>query len=260
LTDVLLMTNTRDDARLVLPALALLRQDFRVTCADTAAVPDLTRSSIVIVDGRSELPGARALCRQLRARDVDHVVLTVVTEGGLAGVNGDWEIDDVIVDTASPAEVDARLRLAQSRLSATGTAQPVSGIRHGAILIDPATRTVTLGSRKLTITYQEFQLLLHLAQHPGRVFTRTELLSQVWGHHYVGGCRTVDVHVRRLRSALGVEHADHIGTVRRVGYTFVPQPWRAAEPARAVAVEAAGLSSRRPHAPEEPTRLAARAG
>jgi DNA-binding response OmpR family regulator len=253
LTDVLLMTNTRDDARLVLPALTLLRQDFRVTCADAAAVPDLTHSSIVIVDGRSELPGARALCRQLRARDVDHVVLTVVTEGGLAGVNGDWEIDDVLVDTASPAEV-------QSRLSPTSTARPVSGIRHGAIVIDAAMRTVTVGSRKLTMTYQEFQLLLHLAQHPGRVFTRGELLSQVWGHHYVGGCRTVDVHVRRLRSALGVEHADHIGTVRRVGYTFVPEPWRAAEPARAAGVEAAGHSSRRPHAPEEPARLAARAG
>ncbi|WP_240900836.1 winged helix-turn-helix domain-containing protein, partial [Kineococcus indalonis] len=71
------------------------------------------------------------------------------------------------------------------------------------------------------LTYKEFELLKHLAQHPGRVFTRAQLLQEVWGYDYFGGTRTVDVHVRRLRAKLGTEHEGAIGTVRNVGYRFV---------------------------------------
>ncbi|MCW2707777.1 MAG: response regulator receiver protein, partial [Frankiales bacterium] len=71
---------------------------------------------------------------------------------------------------------------------------------------------------------KEFELLKYLAQHPGRVFTRAQLLQEVWGYDYYGGTRTVDVHVRRLRAKLGAEHEQLIGTVRHVGYKFVTQP------------------------------------
>jgi DNA-binding response OmpR family regulator len=64
-------------------------------------------------------------------------------------------------------------------------------------------------------------LLKYLAQHPGRVFTRAQLLQEVWGYDYFGGTRTVDVHVRRLRAKLGTDHEALIGTVRNVGYKFV---------------------------------------
>ena len=74
----------------------------------------------------------------------------------------------------------------------------------------------------LDLTFKEFELLKFLAQHPGRVFTRAHLLQEVWGYDYFGGTRTVDVHVRRLRAKLGAEHESLIGTVRNVGYRFVP--------------------------------------
>ena len=76
--------------------------------------------------------------------------------------------------------------------------------------------------RVLDLTFKEFELLKFLAQHPGRVFTRAHLLQEVWGYDYFGGTRTVDVHVRRLRAKLGPEHEALIGTVRNVGYRFVP--------------------------------------
>ena len=71
----------------------------------------------------------------------------------------------------------------------------------------------------MDLTFKEFELLKFLAQHPGRVFTRDQLLSEVWGYDYFGGTRTVDVHIRRLRSKLGDRDA-LIGTVRHVGYRF----------------------------------------
>ena len=74
----------------------------------------------------------------------------------------------------------------------------------------------------LDLTYKEFELLKYLVQHPGRVFTRAQLLQEVWGYDYYGGTRTVDVHVRRLRAKLGPEHEQLIGTVRNVGYRFDP--------------------------------------
>ena len=92
--------------------------------------------------------------------------------------------------------------------------------------------TAKLNGRALDLTYKEFELFKFLAQHPGRVFTREQLLQEVWGYDYFGGTRTVDVHVRRLRAKLGPEHESLIGTVRNVGYRFVVPP-STREPAEA---------------------------
>ena len=94
-------------------------------------------------------------------------------------------------------------------------------IRSGEVVVDDATYTAQIGQRALDLTFKEFELLKYLAQHPGRVFTRDQLLQEVWGYDYFGGTRTVDVHVRRLRAKLGPEHETLIGTVRNVGYRFV---------------------------------------
>ena len=74
----------------------------------------------------------------------------------------------------------------------------------------------------IDLAYKEFELLKYLVQHPGRVFTRAQLLQEVWGYDYYGGTRTVDVHIRRLRAKLGGEYEHVIGTVRNVGYRFDP--------------------------------------
>jgi len=91
-------------------------------------------------------------------------------------------------------------------------------------MIDEATYTAKIGSRPLDLTFKEFELLKYLVQHPGRVFSREQLLQEVWGYDYFGGTRTVDVHVRRLRAKLGPENETLIGTVRNVGYRFVLPP------------------------------------
>ncbi len=149
-----------------------------------------------------------------------------MTEAGLVALNADWGVDDVILSSAGPAEVEARLRLAVGRLSSAAAA--VSGlIRAGELTIDPDTYAAKLKGRPLDLTYKEFELLKFLAQHPGRVFTRDQLLREVWGYDYFGGTRTVDVHVRRLRAKLGSEYESMIGTVRQVGYKFVVPPSRA---------------------------------
>src|ERR671916_3089097 len=133
----------------------------------------------------------------------------------------DWGVDDVLLDTAGPAEVEARLRLAVTRRTAASALGEGGVIRAGDLAIDETTYTCRLRGRVLDLTYKEFELLKFLAQHPGRVFSRAQLLQEVWGYDYYGGTRTVDVHVRRLRAKLGPEHEALIGTVRNVGYKFV---------------------------------------
>jgi DNA-binding response OmpR family regulator len=149
-----------------------------------------------------------------------------VTEGGLTAIAADWGLDDVVLETAGPAEVEARLRLAIGRaLAVQETASTTTEeIRSGDLTIDEATYQAKLGADPLDLTFKEFELLKFLAQHPGRVFTRAQLLQEVWGYDYFGGTRTVDVHVRRLRAKLGPEREVLIGTVRNVGYKFVAQP------------------------------------
>ena len=94
-------------------------------------------------------------------------------------------------------------------------------ITLGDLLIDENTYVARLKGRPLDLAYKEFELLKFLCQHPGRVFSRTQLLQEVWGYDFVGGTRTVDVHVRRLRAKLGPEYEALITTVRNVGYKAV---------------------------------------
>jgi DNA-binding response OmpR family regulator len=217
---LLLLTHGGPTAESVLPALELLPHDVRVLPAEGAALLDAGPSDAVMVDGRGDLPRVRSLCRLIRATGIGVPLILVTTEGGLTAVSADWSVDDVVLATAGPAEVEARLRLASERISAQrDDVQPV--ISNGDLVIDEATYTAKLRGNTLDLTYKEFELLKFLAQHPGRVFTRGQLLQEVWGYDYFGGTRTVDVHVRRLRAKLGGEHEKLIGTVRNVGYRFV---------------------------------------
>jgi DNA-binding response OmpR family regulator len=193
---------------------------------DVAPQVDAPPSDAILVDARRELASARQTCRVLRTTGISAPLLAVVTEGGLVAVSADWGLDEVILDTAGPAEVEARLRLAIGRSEAARDGDPATAeeIRSGDLAIDEATYQARLGSRTLDLTFKEFELLKFLAQHPGRVFTRAQLLQEVWGYDYFGGTRTVDVHVRRLRAKLGPDREALIGTVRNVGYKFVAQP------------------------------------
>jgi len=221
LSELLLLTSAAEPPGEILPAIGLLLHTVRSGPADAAALADPPAADAVLVDARRDLVRARELCRLLRATGIEVPLLAVLTEGGLAAVTADWGTDDVILNTAGPAEVEARLRLAVGRQASAAPAAP-DEIRSGDLAIDEATYSARLRARALDLTFKEFELLKFLAQHPGRVFTRAHLLQEVWGYDYFGGTRTVDVHVRRLRAKLGAEHEALIGTVRNVGYRFVP--------------------------------------
>ena len=222
MSELLLITGVLEPSSEVLPALGLLLHSVRVLPADPSALVEAPPADVILVDARRDLAHAKSICRLLHTTGLDCPMLAIVTEGGLAAISAEWNADDVILNTAGPAEVEARLRLATGRRAMRAAADAPDEIRSGDLAIDEATYSARLRGRVLDLTFKEFELLKFLAQHPGRVFTRAHLLQEVWGYDYFGGTRTVDVHVRRLRAKLGPEHEALIGTVRNVGYRFVP--------------------------------------
>lgn len=232
MTDLTLMTNTQDPAT-VLPSLALLSHRVRVLPLDAASLVRMPESTILFIDARDDLASARTLCRLIHASGLSTPIVLVLTEGGFTVVNAQWGIADVVIASASPAELEARLRLIAERgRSASVPAAPGStnasfdtqeGVIHcGDLVVDTNGYTASLRGKPIDLAYKEFELLKYLVMHPGRVFTRAQLLQEVWGYDYYGGTRTVDVHIRRLRAKLGGEYEHLIGTVRNVGYRFDP--------------------------------------
>jgi DNA-binding response OmpR family regulator len=220
--DLLLLTPSTGGSAQVLPALGLLAHRVRVLPVEPSALLDAPDADVLLLDARRDLATARSTCRLLRATGLTVPLVLVLTEGGLTVVTGEWGAADILLEDSSPAEVEARLRIVMERSAASAADDEPSEISSGDLTIDPGGYTARVRGRALDLTYKEFELLKYLAQHPGRVFTRAQLLQEVWGYDYFGGTRTVDVHVRRLRAKLGPEHEQLIGTVRNVGYRFDP--------------------------------------
>ena len=228
--DLLLLT-VDPDPESVLPALALLAHTVRAVPTEVSSLLEAGSADVAIVDARTDLAAARGLCRLLGTTGASVPVVAVVNEGGLVAVTVDWGIDDILLPGTGPAEIDARLRLLVGRRGGLAAQETVGKVSLGELVIDEGTYTARLRGRPLDLTYKEFELLKYLAQHAGRVFTRAQLLQEVWGYDFFGGTRTVDVHVRRLRAKLGPEYEALIGTVRNVGYKAVrPARGRSAPP------------------------------
>jgi two-component system, OmpR family, alkaline phosphatase synthesis response regulator PhoP len=128
-----------------------------------------------------------------------------------------WPVDDFIVLPAAAAEINLRIRRAVWRKTGIDTANT---LRSGDLLLDLANYKVFAGEQPVTLTFKEFELLRFLMTNRGKVFTREALLNRVWGYEYYGGARTVDVHIRRLRSKIETGSTLYIETVRNVGYRF----------------------------------------
>ena len=220
MAELLILTPSSDAPTAVLPALGLLSHHARVLPMEPSALVEAPDSDVVLLDARRDLAAARTSCRLLHATGLDVPLLLVLTEGGLTVVNAEWGIDDFLLDTSTPAEVEARLRLFIERAATLQLPDAVEEITAGELTVDASGYTARLRGQPIDLTYKEFELLKYLVQHPGRVFTRAQLLQEVWGYDYYGGTRTVDVHVRRLRAKLGPEYEQLIGTVRNVGYRF----------------------------------------
>jgi DNA-binding response OmpR family regulator len=188
----------------------------------------------VAADGRSALAAARAhrpiaiildiglpevdgieVCRRLRADgDWTPVLFLTARDDEVDRIVGlELGADDYITKPFSPREVVARARTVLRRAAAP----PTATYSLGPITLDPQRRQVTVDGPEVTLTATEFDLLAHLVRHPGRVFTREQLLAAVWGYAAAGGTRTVDVHIAQVRSKLGAA-AGLIRTIRGVGY------------------------------------------
>lgn len=222
MTELLLLSPSATSAAEVLPALQWLGHHVLVRPMGTFSVTHLGPAQIILLDARQDLALARKTGQLISATQTPVALIFVLTEGGLLAVSPDWGADDFLLAGASPAEVEARLRLARRHGAAEYARDAPEELAMGELLINASSYTARLRGAPLDLTYKEFELLKYLVAHPGRVFTRTQLLQEVWGYDYYGGTRTVDVHVRRLRAKLGVEYEQIIGTVRNVGYRLDP--------------------------------------
>ena len=181
-----------------------------------ASGSDQTRMDAVMLDVASFRTGE---CQEIVSgcRDLKVPVLAVVPSDAVNDYDPAINPDEFILSPMQQEELVARIKQAIYRVSGPSGGQL---LRIGDLTIDLEKYDVLMAGRRVSLTYKEFQLLVMLASNPGRVYTRDVLLSQVWGYDYLGGTRTVDVHVRRLRSK--IEDPDHsfIETIWNVGYRF----------------------------------------
>jgi DNA-binding response OmpR family regulator len=200
----------------------LLQHNVKITPQEVSLLIDLPPVDCLLLDARRDLVASKSFTKLLIATGVNVPIIVITTEGGLSAINADWGITDVILDTAGPAELDARVRIVigKDAIASLEKNPSLKEIRSGEVVIDEDSYTAKIKGRSLDLTFKEFELLKYLAQHPGRVFSRSQLLQEIWGYDYFGGTRTVDVHIRRLRSKLGPEFESIIDTVRNVGYRF----------------------------------------
>ncbi len=211
---------------------------------DERAISDLLRLYVsregfgvhVVSDGRSALTAARTMhpaaiildvglpemdgtevCRQLRAEgNWVPILFCTARDDEVDRVLGlELGADDYITKPFSPREVVARVKSVVRRAALVSADD--APLTIGGVSVDLVTRRVTVDDAPVSLTATEFDLLAHLMQHPGRVYTREHLLSEVWGYAAVVGTRTVDVHVAQVRAKLG--DASPIRTVRGVGYS-----------------------------------------
>jgi DNA-binding response OmpR family regulator len=222
MANLLLLTNSTGASADVLPALGLLQHNVKITPQEVSLLIDLPPVDCLLLDASRDLVASKSFTKLLIATGVDVPIIVITTEGGLSAINADWGITDVILDTAGPAELDARVRIVigKDAIASLEKNPSLKEIRSGEVVIDEDSYTAKIKGRSLDLTFKEFELLKYLAQHPGRVFSRSQLLQEIWGYDYFGGTRTVDVHIRRLRSKLGPEFESIIDTVRNVGYRF----------------------------------------
>jgi len=172
--------------------------------------------NVVIIEAADDVQRAQRTIKRIRDGGplVDTPILIAVTLPRLNALDFSVGFSDFVLMPIVPAELYARMRQVDWRTATFGSEEV---LKIDDLVIDIAGYEVRIGGRRIELTHQEFELLRFLAQHRGRVFSREALLERAWGYQYAGGTRTVDIHVRRVRSKLGAT-GSVIETVRNVGY------------------------------------------
>ena len=172
------------------------------------------KSSLVLIEPGSMSGQALRACLDLCSR-IKAPVLLVLDADRLGDAADAGGVDDFIVSPFSREELELRARrLVEDAVAGTGE----DAVKVGDLVINPANYEVSVSGRRVDLRFKEYELLLLMASNPGRVYSRETLLKQVWGYEYLGGTRTVDVHVRRLRSKIEDADRSYIETIWNVGY------------------------------------------
>jgi DNA-binding response OmpR family regulator len=201
----------------------LTQMGFACSTADNAnnAVEAARREAfdILLVDANGLSVSAWSSLKSEQLREIKTEVylpvIMLMPHGTFDGVESNLEIDDFVVRPFNLPELGARIKRILNRTNNIGSQD---FIRCGDLLLDSAKCEVSVNGRLVILTFKEYELLKFLMRNKGRVFTREALLNEVWGYDYYGGDRTVDVHIRRLRSKLEDFTNIYIQTVRNIGY------------------------------------------
>ena len=213
--DLGIATSSRVPPTHVLPALAALPHRARRLGLDLAAVTSAGRLDGLLIDARADLAAARTLAGAVRTAQVDVATLAVLTAGGLVTLSAQWAISDFLLDSAPPAEVEARLlRALTAHRTQTDRPAPVPRLD---LDLDENALSARIGDATVVLTWTEFSLLRVLASQPGRVFPRSHLIARAWDGGRAPERTSINVHMSRIRRKLG-PHAWRIRTVRSVGY------------------------------------------
>jgi len=216
---VLIITNENKEIKELAQGLSRAGFDFSIVTREEADAtlaenpPDLV---LLNVEGKNPEASFFGLIRDLFVNDSLPVVASIAKER-LGDITAELPFSDFIVSPYSIPELILRLK---RLLKVTDSAGNDGFIKAGDLVIDTAKAEILIRGNRVELTYREYELLRFLASSPGRVFTREALLNKVWGYDYYGGDRTVDVHIRRLRSKIETDELTFIETVRNIGYRF----------------------------------------
>jgi DNA-binding response OmpR family regulator len=220
LSRVFIITNEREQARQLRAELAQRGLDCLIVPHNDGLVEKILvqQPGVMLLDTDEAKSGSEAWELAQRIRQERHIpLITLVSREKLNVLDSSTSMDDFVVKPWEATEVITRIKRI---LRQKESMESEDIIRCGDLVIDSAKCEVSLGGKPIILTFKEYQLLKFLANNKGKVFTREALLNKVWGWDYYGGDRTVDVHIRRLRSKIEDINHSFIETIRNIGYRF----------------------------------------
>ncbi len=217
---VFIIANEREQAGQLRTELTQRGLDCLIVPNKDGAIEQIAGQSlgVMLLDTDEATTGSEAweLAQRMR-QEMNIPLIALMSREKLNSFDFNNGIDDFVVKPWEATEVTTRVKRI---LRQKGSMESEDIIRCGDLVIDSAKCEVLLGGKPIILTFKEYQLLKFLANNKGKVFTREALLNKVWGWDYYGGDRTVDVHIRRLRSKIEDMNHSFIETIRNIGYRF----------------------------------------